>query len=68
MFGRRKPAPLDAASRMGFRSKLVLAKLGYDLRQHYDAVLEQDFAGGAGAAGRSPQPGRTDAPDVTSGV
>jgi hypothetical protein len=43
MFGRRKPAPLDAASRMGFRSKLVLAKLGYDLRQHYDAVLDQDL-------------------------
>jgi hypothetical protein len=37
MFGRRKPAPLDAASRMGFRSKLVLAKLGYD------AVLDQDL-------------------------
>ena len=42
MFGRRKPAPLDAASRMGFRSKLVLAKLGYDLRQH-DAVRDQDL-------------------------
>jgi len=28
---------------MGFRSKLVLANLGYDLRQHYDAVLDQDL-------------------------
>ena len=39
LFGRRKPTPLSEASRMGFRSRLVLAKLGFDLRQRYDALL-----------------------------
>ena len=31
LFGRRKPTPLPEAARMGFRSRLVLAKLGFDL-------------------------------------
>ena len=35
LFGRRKPTPLPEASPMGFRSRLVLAKLGFDLRQRY---------------------------------
>jgi hypothetical protein len=43
LFGRRKPAPLTAASRMGFRSILVLAKLGYDLREEYAGVLAEEF-------------------------
>ena len=43
LFGRRKPAPLPEASRMGFRSRLVLAKLGFDLRQRYDAQLGREL-------------------------
>ncbi len=43
MFRRRKLAPLAAAGRMGFRSILVLAKLGHDLREEYAAVLEEEF-------------------------
>jgi hypothetical protein len=43
MFARRKPAPLSAAARMGFRSKLVLMKLGHDLREQYDPVLEEEL-------------------------
>jgi hypothetical protein len=39
LFVRRKPRPLPEASRMGFRSRLVLEKLGFDLRQRYDALL-----------------------------
>jgi hypothetical protein len=34
-FRRSKPAPLAEAAHMGFRSKLVLAKLGFDLREQY---------------------------------
>jgi hypothetical protein len=41
MFRRRKPAPLAAAGRMGFRSILVLAKLGHDLREEYACVLDE---------------------------
>jgi hypothetical protein len=43
LFGRRKPTPLPEASRMGFRSRLVLAKLGFDLRQRYDALLGREL-------------------------
>jgi len=43
LFGRRKPAPLPEASRMGFRSRLVLEKLGFDLRQRYDAQLGREL-------------------------
>ena len=39
LFGRRKPPPPPEASRMAFRSRLVLAKLGFDLRQRYDAAI-----------------------------
>ena len=35
-----RPEPVDG-SRLGFRSPLVLAKLGFDLRASYDAVLEE---------------------------
>jgi len=42
LFGRRKPTPLPEASRMGFRSRLVLAKLGFDLRQRYDALIGRE--------------------------
>jgi hypothetical protein len=28
-------------TRMGFRSLFVLAKLGFDLREHYDYLLEE---------------------------
>jgi len=43
LFGRRKPGPLPEASRMGFRSRLVLEKLGFDLRQRYDAQLGREL-------------------------
>ena len=43
LFGRRKPGPLPEASRMGFRSRLVLEKLGFDLRQRYDALLGHEL-------------------------
>jgi hypothetical protein len=43
LFGRRKPPPLPEASRMGFRSRLVLAKLGFDLRQRYDALIGREL-------------------------
>jgi hypothetical protein len=29
------------STRMGFRSPLVLAKLGFDLRDHYDDMLSE---------------------------
>jgi hypothetical protein len=34
---KKEPAP----PQLGFRSRLVLAKLGYDLREHYDAVVAE---------------------------
>ena len=43
LFGRRKPTPLPEASRMGFRSRLVLEKLGFDLRQRYDALPDREL-------------------------
>ena len=43
LFGRRKPTTLPEASRMGFRSRLVLAKLGFDLRQRYDALIGREL-------------------------
>ena len=43
LFGRRKPTPLPEAARMGFRSRLVLAKLGFDLRQRYDDLLGREL-------------------------
>ena len=46
LFGRRKPTPLPEASRMGFRSRLVLEKLGFDLRQRYDALLDRELPEG----------------------
>ena len=36
--GRDKPRH-DEASRLGFRSRLLLAKLGFDLRDQYEEVL-----------------------------
>jgi hypothetical protein len=35
-----RPEPVDG-SRLGFRSPLVLAKLGFDLRASYDAMIEE---------------------------
>src|SRR5215216_2640328 len=43
LFGRCKPTPLPEAARMGFRSRLVLAKLGFDLRQRYDDLLGREL-------------------------
>jgi len=43
LFGRRKPTPLPEAARMGFRSRPVLAKLGFDLRQRYDDLLGREL-------------------------
>jgi hypothetical protein len=31
----------EEACRLGFRSRLVLAKLGFDLRDHYEEALSQ---------------------------
>jgi hypothetical protein len=42
-FKRRKPTPLPEAARMGARSKLVLAKLGYDLRACYGEPSADDL-------------------------
>ena len=39
IFGHRKPEPLPEASRMGFRSRLVLEKLAFELRERFDAEL-----------------------------
>jgi hypothetical protein len=40
IFGRHhKPGPLPEASHMGFRSRLVLEKLAFELRERLDAKL-----------------------------
>jgi hypothetical protein len=39
IFGHSKPEPLPEAARMGFRSRLVLEKLGFELRRRYDDEL-----------------------------
>jgi hypothetical protein len=41
LFKRRKKPPLAAASKMGFRDKLVLCKLGFDLRGYYDRLIDE---------------------------
>ena len=42
MFYRDRHKPRnDEASRLGFRSPLFLAKLGFDLRDQYDEVLSE---------------------------
>jgi hypothetical protein len=41
LFRRRKKPPLAAASNMGFRDKLVLCKLGFDLRGYYDRLVDE---------------------------
>src|SRR3954471_1785361 len=43
LFGRRKPIPLPEAARMGFRSRLVLRKLGFDRRQRYDGLIGREL-------------------------
>jgi hypothetical protein len=48
LYRRRKAAPLPEASRMGFRSLLVLKKLGFDLREEYDRILGQELPGELG--------------------
>ena len=45
LFKNHKPPPLPEASRMGFRSLLVLKKLGFDLRERYDALLDNHLTG-----------------------
>jgi hypothetical protein len=39
LFRHRQKPKNDEASRLGFRSPLVLAKLGFDLRDRYEEVL-----------------------------
>ena len=39
IFGHHKPEPLAEAAQMGFRSRLVLEKLAFDLRERLDAEL-----------------------------
>jgi hypothetical protein len=41
LFRRRRPEPLAEAAHMGFRSRLVLAKLGFDLRAQYDELASE---------------------------
>ena len=48
LFARAKPEPLPEASRMGFRSRLVLEKLGFDLRERYDALMSEGLPGEIG--------------------
>src|SRR5215213_3585315 len=38
-FKRRKMPPLPEASRLGVRSRTVLAKLGFDLRGYYEDLI-----------------------------
>ena len=38
---RKKKPPLADATRMGFRDKLVLCKLGFDLRDHYEHLVNE---------------------------
>lgn len=40
-FRRRKKPPLADARQMGFRDKLVLCKLGFDLRSYYDRLVDE---------------------------
>ena len=41
VFAQRHKPKLDEASRLGFRSILVLAKLGFDLREQFDEVVNE---------------------------
>ena len=38
---KKKKPPLADATRMGFRDKLVLCKLGFDLRDHYEHLVNE---------------------------
>jgi hypothetical protein len=58
LFRRRRPAPLPEASRMGFRSLLVLKKLGFDLREEYDRILGQELPGELGRLANRLDPDR----------
>jgi len=40
-FKRRKKPPLANAFYMGFRDKLVLCKLGFDLRGYYERLVNE---------------------------
>jgi hypothetical protein len=40
-FGAFNPPRWAKSSNFGFRSSLVLAKLGYDLRRHYEDLLSE---------------------------
>ena len=42
-FNRRKKAPLPEASRLGVRSRTVLAKLGFDLRGYYADLIHDSL-------------------------
>ena len=53
IFGRRKPAPLPQAAHMGFRSRLVLEKLGFDLRERYGEPATSNPVIGTAPAVRS---------------
>lgn len=37
LFARRRPEPLPEAAHMGFRSRLFLEKLGFELRERCDS-------------------------------
>jgi hypothetical protein len=41
LFKRKKKQPLADASKMGFRDKLVLCKLGFDLRGYYERLVNE---------------------------
>jgi hypothetical protein len=43
IFRHHKPEPLPEASRMGFRSRLVLEKLAFELKARLDAELGSEL-------------------------
>ena len=45
VFGAFNPSRSTKSSHLGFRSSLVLAKLGFDLRRHYEDLLSEPLPG-----------------------
>jgi hypothetical protein len=48
LFAHVRPEPLPEAARMGFRSRLVLEKLGFELRERYDGLMDDALPGEIG--------------------
>lgn len=58
LFAHAKPEPLPEAARMGFRSRLVLEKLGFELRERYDALVGGALPGEIGRLASRLDPNR----------